>query len=79
MVSGPVPVELPEPLETLMKNREKLAAVADEHQERLKEAGDWKIFPRTIEMIARGRFALDDNDRVYVDGQPVPGGYREEE
>jgi len=77
MVSDPVPVELPESLETLIKNREKLTAVADEHQERLKEAGDWKIFPRTIEMIANGRFALDDNDRVYVDGQPVPGGYRE--
>ena len=53
--------------------------VADEHQERLKEAGDWKIFPRTIEMIARGRFALGDKNRVYVDGRPVPNGYKEEE
>ena len=77
MVSDPVPVELPESLETLIQNRERFVAVAEEHQERLKEAGDWKIFPLTIEMIARGRFAFDDKDRVYVDGTPFPGGYRE--
>lgn len=77
MVSDPIPITLPESLETLIKNKERLVMVADEHQERLKEAGDWKIFPRTIEMIARGRFALDDKTRVYVDGRPVPGGYRE--
>ena len=79
MVSGPIPVTLPESLETLIKNRERFAMVAGEHQERLKEAGDWKIFPRTIEMIARGRFALDDKDRVYVDGSPMPNGYKEQE
>ena len=79
MVSDPVPVKLPEPLETLVKDREKLLQVTDEHQEHLKEVGDWKIFPRTIELIARGRFALDHENRVYVDGRPVPEGYREGE
>ena len=78
MVSDPVPVTLPEPLETLAGKRERLLTVADEHQQRLKEAGDWKIFPRTIELIARGRFALDPENRVYVDGRPVPDGYREQ-
>ncbi|MBW1937101.1 MAG: formyl transferase [Deltaproteobacteria bacterium] len=77
MVSRPVPVELPEPLDLLRQNREKFVQVAEEHQQRLKEIGDWKIFPRTIEMIARGRFWIDENRRVYVDGQPVPKGYRE--
>jgi len=76
MVSDPVRVRLPEPLESLLSDREKLIRVAEEHQKRLKEAGDWKIFPLTIEMIARGRYAIDDEDRVYVDGQPVPKGYR---
>jgi phosphoribosylglycinamide formyltransferase-1 len=51
--------------------------VVDDHQERLKAVGDWHIFPRTIEMIARGRFALDEKNRVYVDGHPAPAGYRE--
>lgn len=76
MVSDPVSVQLPEPLESLIFDREKLLRVAEDHQNRLKEAGDWKIFPLTIEMIARGRFALDEQKRVHVDGQSVPKGYR---
>jgi hypothetical protein len=76
-VSDALPVTLPESLDALVRDTERLRQAADDHQERLKEAGDWKIFPRTIEMIARGRFALDDEHRVYVDGHPVPGGYRE--
>ncbi len=77
MVSDPIPVNLPEPLEILRRNKERLKIIVAEHQERLKEVGDWKIFPRTIEMIASGRFALDEQNRVYVDGKPVPQGYRE--
>lgn len=78
MVSAPVKVELPEPLEDLRRNKEKLIAVAEDHQRRLKEIGDWIIFPQTVEMMARGRFALDAEGRVYADGHPVPHGYREE-
>ncbi len=77
MVSDPVPVVLPEPLEDLMKDRNRFNRVADHHQEQLKEAGDWKIFPRTIDLIARGRFALDPKGRVCLDGLPVPEGFRE--
>jgi folate-dependent phosphoribosylglycinamide formyltransferase PurN len=77
MVSDPLPVELPEPLEILLKDKNRLREAADAHQERLKEIGDWKIFPRTIELIAEGRFALDENNNVYVNGQPVPDGYRD--
>ena len=77
MVSRSVDVKLPAPLQELKKDEKRLQEVADTHQQRLKEAGDWKIFPRTIEMIANGRFALDEFDNVYVDGIPVPEGYRE--
>jgi len=77
MVSPPLPVELPESLEELMKDAEHFSRVVDQHQDRLKKVGDWQIFPRTIEMIARGRFALDEKKRVYVDGKHVPAGYRE--
>jgi len=76
VLSEPISVDLPDDLETLKAEPKRLAQVADEHQERLKEAGDWKIFPLTVEMIARGRFALDEGDRVFVDGAPAPGGYR---
>lgn len=77
MVSEPISVELPDTLERLANDPQGLLSTVDAHQERLKEAGDWKIFPRTIEMIARGRFGFDEKNRVYVDGIPVPEGYRE--
>lgn len=77
MVSNPVRVELPAPLESLLADRKRLKEVAGEHQERLKEIGDWTIFPRTVELIARGRFAVDELNQVYVDGEPVPKGFRE--
>lgn len=47
MVSGPV------------KIAEKLSD--EENLERLKEAGDWKIFPETIKRLAEGRFLADDS------------------
>ena len=77
MVSEPLPVRLPMPLAKLKKDVQTLEAVVAEHQERLKQVGDWKIFPRTLELIARGRFAFDEGKRVYLDGNPVPQGYRE--
>ena len=76
IVSDPLKVELPSPVPDLLKDRLTFRKVIDKHQKRLKEIGDWKIFPITIEMIARGRFALDENNKVYVDGRPVPKGYR---
>jgi folate-dependent phosphoribosylglycinamide formyltransferase PurN len=77
MVSGPLPVELPGPIEALRQDEKGFREIVDGHQERLKVVGDWKIFPRTIEMIAQGRFALDEKNRVYVDGKPAFEGYRE--
>jgi folate-dependent phosphoribosylglycinamide formyltransferase PurN len=76
MVSDPLTVELPGSVDMLKQDKERLLNIVDEHQERLKEIGDWKIFPLSIEMIARGRFALDEDNRVYVDGQHVPAGFR---
>jgi len=65
-------------LEELMKveNKDLLDGIVDEYQDRLKEIGDWVIFPKTLEMIAEGRFALDDNNNMYVDGVLMPNGYR---
>lgn len=71
MISDPLEVVLPEPLVSLKNDMARLMEVADMHQEKLKQLGDWKIFPLTIEMIARGRFALDENYQVYVDGKPA--------
>lgn len=78
MVSEPLKVDLPSPPGELSGDREAFEEVIETIQEQLKRIGDWKIFPRTIEMIARGRFALDNAGAVYVDGRPVPGGFRED-
>ena len=76
MVSEPLKVDLPEPLERLVSDRDSLIDLVDGHQEELKSIGDWIIFPLTIEMIARGRFALDKDNSLYVDGKKVEAGYR---
>jgi folate-dependent phosphoribosylglycinamide formyltransferase PurN len=78
MVSHPLKIQISESPESLTRDRGRLMKIVEEYQERLKREGDWQIFPRTIEMIARGRFALDEDNRVYVDGLPVPNGYRED-
>jgi folate-dependent phosphoribosylglycinamide formyltransferase PurN len=77
MVSAPVEVKLTEPVDVLIKDAALLKQTVDRHQEELKQKGDWVIFPRTIEMIAEGRFAIDEINRVYVDGKPLPEGFRE--
>ena len=76
MVSDPLKVKLPTPLPDLRKDQSAFDKVVAEHQKRLKEIGDWKIFPQTVEMIARGRFSLDQNKSAYVDGKHAPQGYR---
>jgi len=77
MVSEPLPVLLPGPIKALRADKKRFYQVVKDHQQRLKQIGDWKIFPRTIELIARGMFGLDENRCVYFDGRPVPEGYRE--
>jgi len=76
--SKPVPVRLPEgvSLEELRRDRRLLRRVSREHQSRLKERGDWVIYPLTLQMIADGRFALDGRGNVYIDGVRTPHGLR---
>jgi len=76
MVSRPLEVRLPMPLEDILKDKDTFKKIVEDHQARLKEIGDWKILPLTLEMIARGRFSLDEHNTVYFDGKPIPSGYR---
>lgn len=80
MVSHPVAVKLPDGVTVEMlkdaKNRVLLNKIANEHQELLKEKGDWDIFPKTLEMIALGRFGLHEKGLVFLDEKPIPHGYR---
>jgi folate-dependent phosphoribosylglycinamide formyltransferase PurN len=80
VISKPLKVELPEgvTLDDLKKpeNRELLERIAEEHQNKLKEVGDWKIFPLTLQWIAEGRFEIDDERNVYFDGKLIKNGYK---
>lgn len=74
VISEPVPVVLPEGVDLdVLENEKKLPSeVVSEHQDRLKGRGDWVIYPMTLKMIADGRFALDSNRKVYLDGVELP-------
>lgn len=76
MVSEALAVDLPAPLIELKDDAERLRTLADEHQERLKERGDWVVFPLTVELIGQGRLALDEKGVAHLDGKPYPQGVR---
>ncbi len=68
MISEPVTVELPEgiTLEYLRReeNVEEANGIAKAHQDKLKEVGDWRIFPKTLEHMANGEFVKYANGTV---------------
>lgn len=70
MVSEPVKVKLPKGFDPT--DAKQLEAVVREHQERLKEKGDWIVFPKTLETIGCGRFAKDGKGRLFFDGKAMP-------
>ncbi len=74
MISPPLEVEVPKDAD--LNDPETLQNVADKNQDRLKEAGDWVVFPETIEAIARGWFQTDEQGNVYYKEEPVPEGIR---
>ena len=78
LISEPLPVELPEGVDLglLGRDDEQLAKVVDEHQDRLKELGDWVIYPMTLQMMAEGRFSLNERGVMCFDGRMVPRGHR---
>ncbi|MCF8043243.1 MAG: formyl transferase [Desulfarculaceae bacterium] len=79
MVSDPIAVELPASLDELKADPSRLRQVADANQERLKEAGDWMVFPTTLELIGQGRLGLTDDGVATLDGELKPGGVRPSE
>ncbi len=73
MISDRLNVQIEEGL-TIAKDIEKIESM---NQDRLKEAGDWVIFPDTVRLIAEGRFAYDEaSGLIHFDGKPAPGGIR---
>lgn len=77
LISKGLKVELPNvTLDELRNNGKLLDDTATEHQNRLKEIGDWQILPLTLHWIAEGRFAIDDSSNLHLDGDKLNHGYR---
>lgn len=77
LISKPMPVQVPEGI--YLSDKTQLQKVADLNQERLKQFGDWEIFPKTIEFIARGYFQTDSSGKFYFKGKPIPNGIKLDE
>jgi len=72
MRSAPMFVQLPEGFDP--EDKDLLKKVVDENQDRLKEVGDWKIFPETLLHLAEGRYAQDETGRLCFDSHLIPKG-----
>ncbi len=78
-ISAPMPVDTGsvtvEELRSIMQSRPKprprggyndlLAEFAAQHQERLKAAGDWQVFPPVVADFAAGKFGQDSSRQLY--------------
>jgi hypothetical protein len=60
----------------LKEDKKLLKKIVSEHQDQLKVKGDWTIFPLTVQMISQGRFGLNGEGSVCLDGVLLPNGYR---
>lgn len=77
VLSEPLPVVFPEGVSQAdLEDRKLRNRIVDQHQDRLKERGDWVIYPLTLQMISEGRFALDGTGDAYLDGELIPKGFR---
>ncbi|MCW4011649.1 MAG: formyltransferase family protein [Candidatus Bathyarchaeota archaeon] len=75
VLSKPVKIMLEYSLVELEEDKSLRKEVVSGYQDKLKEGGDWVIYPLTIQMISMGRFALGP-DGVYLDGEPAPYGFQ---
>jgi hypothetical protein len=59
---------------------QRLEAISRDLQDKLKEEGDWVIYPFAVhDLLAKNRVELE-NRTVYIDGKPMPEyGYRIDE
>jgi len=74
MISPPMPVTCRP--ELYRADEETIETVANEQQGLLKKAGDYVIFPRTLQYIAEGRYQKDEKGNLYFEGTPIPNGLK---
>jgi folate-dependent phosphoribosylglycinamide formyltransferase PurN len=72
MISKPLEVILDKDFN--QRDEESLKKAEKLNQDKLKQHGDWVIFPMTLLFIADGRYAKDDSGNLYFDGKAIPNG-----
>ncbi len=80
LISRPIPVEVPSDftLDELggPENAQLLLQLVSEHQDRLKAAGDWVIYPKTLELFSTGKIRFDEGGGVYLGNRNFENGIR---
>ncbi|MDD5772308.1 MAG: formyltransferase family protein [bacterium] len=75
LISEGISVNIPDKLSlkelSTIEKKSLLQEIVNRHQSRLKENGDWKIFPLTLQYIAEGRFTIDTEGNVYFDNNKL--------
>ncbi len=74
MMSAPLAIILPNNFDP--SNAEMVKEAEKFNQNRLKERGDWIIFPRTIKDIAKGKYSRDESGSIYYNGRLLFNGVR---
>ncbi len=74
IISKPIKIILPENFDP--SNRNLLKEIEKNHQDRLKELGDWIIYPLTLDYLSLGYFEEDDNSIIHFKGNAIPNGLR---
>ena len=77
MISKPLKVEIESGFN--FEDQKSIKRISEFYQSKLKEYGDWEVFPKTIEYIARRRFKVDLRGMIYFDEKPIPNGIYLEE
>lgn len=76
MISRPVEVVKHKYNVDLLTDDSFIKEDVDKMQNMLKEKGDWIIFPKTLELIADGKFEQDDVGNIFFNGEHTPYGIK---
>lgn len=78
VISEPVPITLPDgvTIKKLKKDKKLRKKIISINQKKLKENGDWIIYPLTLKLISEGKFGINGEGGVYFEQIPFPNGLR---
>ena len=74
--TGPILVlSAPLKIKNIPKRDEDLIKFSKEVQELQKRECDWPAYRMAVKLLAEGRFAIDEDKKVFLDGEYIENGY----